>query len=205
MIKKSILILIALSFFSVCFAGSIQDAQKKAIAMKNATVGYTEQQDLPGTKDADASTTLGNASNGTWYVAGRFTASSSYTCTKIEVYVSVVTGSPTQTLTGYIYSKTGANYWDDVPNALLETSTNTIDSTTISASTYITFLFTGEALTNAEQYWAVFKTSAYDDDNNISLRYDSSDVQRVMRSVTPISWSNTDNSSALHIKAYSGG
>ena len=35
MIRKSILAFIALSFFSVCFAGSIQDAHKAVIARKN--------------------------------------------------------------------------------------------------------------------------------------------------------------------------
>ena len=38
MIRKLILIFIALSFFSVCFAGSIQDMHKAAIARKNAAV-----------------------------------------------------------------------------------------------------------------------------------------------------------------------
>jgi len=36
--KKLILIFVALSFFSVCFAGSIQDMHKAEIARKNATV-----------------------------------------------------------------------------------------------------------------------------------------------------------------------
>ena len=38
MIRKLILIFMALSFFSVCFAGSIQDMHKAVIARKNATV-----------------------------------------------------------------------------------------------------------------------------------------------------------------------
>ena len=41
--KKLILIFVALSFFSVCFAGSIQDMHKAVIARKNAAATCTTQ------------------------------------------------------------------------------------------------------------------------------------------------------------------
>ena len=51
MIRKSILIFIALSFFSVCFAGSIQDMHKAAIARKNAassSIDYSQDASCEG-------------------------------------------------------------------------------------------------------------------------------------------------------------
>ena len=51
--KKLILIFIALSFFSVCFAGSIQDMHKAAIARKNATISYLHSDTWEGSTDAE--------------------------------------------------------------------------------------------------------------------------------------------------------
>ena len=67
--KKLILIFIALSFFSVCFAGSIQDMHKAAIARKNAapTTVFDENFD-----NCDTGTGFGNCDE-SWGTAGSFT------------------------------------------------------------------------------------------------------------------------------------
>ena len=67
--KKLILIFIALSFFSVCFAGSIQDMHKAAIARKNAapTTVFDENFD-----NCDTGTGMGNC-NETWSTNANFT------------------------------------------------------------------------------------------------------------------------------------
>jgi len=205
MIKKSILILIALSFFSVCFAGSIQDAHKAVIARKNAVVGYTQQQDLPGTKDNAASQAVG-VYNSDRYVGGSFTASGNYTCTKIGFYAHAINGSPVYNLTAYIYSNDamGGGAEDDEPDALLETSTTTLDASTVSVDTYMEFVFTGEALTSGVKYWAVIYSDATSA-NNIAVRYDSTDVLNTMQSADAATWANEDNTSQLYLKIYSGG
>jgi len=65
--KKLILIFIALSFFSVCFAGSIQDMHKAAIARKNVAVGTTVfEEDFDA---CDTGTGLANCDE-TWVQGG---------------------------------------------------------------------------------------------------------------------------------------
>jgi hypothetical protein len=164
------------------------------------TEDYVLQQDLPSTKDADAGQPLGSA-NDRMEVAGRYVATA-IDLRRVVVTVHSVTGSPDATYTAKIYTKTGDTASTDTPNAQTGSdSTNTVDATTLSADSEMVFNFAA-ITTSATGYWVVIVASEYDASNYISLRYDSTDTQRVMRRQSGGSWTNTDNSSALHIKTY---
>ena len=199
--KKLILLILLLP--ALCFGGPIQDAHKKVIARKNATVTCTVELDLPSTKDNQGSSNFANDAGMDW-AAGRFTTVGAFTCTQIEFYVDSVVGSPTGTLTAYIYSKTGATAADDEPNASLATSSNTIEAETLTGTEYIAFTF-NYALSATESYWAVIYSNAQAWDNYIVLRFDSTDVERVMYGGDGGTWLNRDNTSQLYLKLSSGG
>ena len=74
MIRKLILIFIALSFFSVCFAGSIQDMHKAAIARKNVAVGTTVFDE--NFDNCDTGTGFGNCDE-TWGTDADWTVTAS--------------------------------------------------------------------------------------------------------------------------------
>jgi len=166
------------------------------------TAGYTLEQDWPVSKDVEASTSIGNDNTGG---AGRFTADANYTLTKAAFCCHSVTLSPTHTLTGKIYSKTSDTAYEDEPNALLATSTNTVDASTLVAGVYFEFLFAGLALTSGEDYWAFCETNGTDASNYFNLRYDSTGSgSRVSRYIAG-TWYNVDTSAEMYLKLYSGG
>ena len=200
MIRK-LTIVIILSIF--CIGFTIQDMHKAAIAGKNAVAACTEELDLPGTKDAAATRLFADDVSTDW-IGGRFTTVGAFTCTQIEFYVDSVSGSPTGTLTAYIYSKTGTDAPNDEPNASLATSSNTIEAETLSGTEYIAFTF-NYALSATESYWAVIYSDYQAWNNYIVLTYDSTDVERVMKSGDGATWANQDNSSQLYLKLSSGG
>lgn len=163
--------------------------------------GYTLQDNV-GTTDSDFDsfgTTAGREYIGMSWVAG-----SSYTLTLVIPKMQK-SGSPTQTLTGYIYSGVA-----NLPGVVLATSTNTIAASSLVASPgdYIGtgFMFAGLALTNAVQYHFVMQSSANNASNFPQWRYVPSGASGFSSfSADGALWGNDESSVQGTFKTYSGG
>lgn len=99
------------------------------------------------------------------YRGTKYTPSVTATVCKIELTLRKV-NNPTGNLTAYVYDhNAGAN----TPGTLLATSTNVIDSSTLSTSyTQAVFNFTGVALTNGTVYWVVISKVGSSAVNNVT-------------------------------------
>jgi hypothetical protein len=161
---------------------------------------YTEQQDLPSTKDSATSGPIGDDPN-RLFVAGRYVATA-IDLRQIAVTVHSSVGTPDANYTARIYTKTGDSAWADVPNSQTGSdSINTVSAVGLAADAEMVFQF-AIIPTSAIGYWVVIVSSKYDALNYLTLRYDSSDNQRVMHGASGASWINKDSTSALYIKTY---
>jgi hypothetical protein len=164
-------------------------------------VAESLQADLPASKDNQTAVEFGRYL-GNLMVAGRFLAPGNITLTGIDVQVSSKTLSPTQTVTCYLYSRTGDTASTDVPNSSVAQALATVSMSTASAGGYLEFDFTGYSLSNGVGYWAVFVSSTNDSTNYINLRYDGSDAQSTLKDQAGASWDSVDISSQLYLKIW---
>jgi hypothetical protein len=133
------------------------------------------------------------------YVAGSFTPASSYTLTKVALYLLKVS-APTFQITVSIYSDSS-----DVPNVAIATATTTIDSSTLSTSAYGWFevLFDGIALTSGTKYHIVAYVSSYSTTNYVRWGYYATVTgQTVKYSANGTSWITEDSSAQLDFRTY---
>jgi len=147
---------------------------------------------------SDSYERLGYGSN-YLYVAGSFTPASSYTLTKVALYL-LKTSAPTSLITVHIYSDSSGS-----PSSLLATSTTTIDSSTLSTSTYGWFevLFDGIALTSGTKYHIVAYVSSYSSTNYIRMGYYGTVTgQTVKYSANATSWITEDSTAQLDFRTY---
>jgi len=108
------------------------------------------KQDLSGSKTAG--TYFLYDVNQVW-IAGSFTASSSYTLTRVGVYLSPNTGSPlADALTVRVYSDNAF-----APGSSLATATSTISGTLPGGMAEYTVDFSGLSLTSGTRYWVVMQ------------------------------------------------
>jgi hypothetical protein len=133
------------------------------------------------------------------YAAGSFTPTSSYTLTKVALYLLKVS-APTFPITVYIYSDSS-----DTPNVAIATATNTIDSSTLSTSTYGWFeaLFNGIALTSGTKYHIVIYASSFSTTNWVRWGYYATVTgQTVKYSANGTTWIIEDSSGQLDFRTY---
>jgi hypothetical protein len=148
--------------------------------MRGAVVGaggaaactYTLKDSYTGKDDYDH---LGNAASRVW-VGGKIIAGSGYDLVRFEVGLSK-TNSPTFTITGYVYAKSGGGeYPDSTPLGQATATVAASGLSTTNTETYAQFNFsTPITLTNGATYYLVLKTSAYDG-SNITEIYHSGTV-----------------------------
>lgn len=96
------------------------------------------------------------------YLAGMFTAGSSYTLTRVDVPLKK-SNSPTATVTCAIY-----NVSADTPTSLRGTATTTLDSSTLTGSYVdVRFDFAGVSVVSGTKYFVVLISTATDGTNNM--------------------------------------
>jgi hypothetical protein len=130
-------------------------------------VAYVEQESLcPSDVDWDTFSNVAGHEN----IAMSWTAGASYTLTQASPKLNKA-GSPTQTLTAYLYADSG-----NKPATLLGTSTNTIAASTLAASpgSYVDFQFAGVSIVSGTRYHLVVGGSALDPSNCPQWRYSGS-------------------------------
>jgi hypothetical protein len=151
-----------------------------------------------------ASVTVAGTS-GRLYMGSVWSTGSAYTLTslKIKLHKSL---SPTGNITLYIYSDSGATYPDNVPLSLVATSTNTVDSSTLSDTpgVLVEFTFSGVALSTATKYWMVLYKATYDNNNHFSFRRGAVSNYLVCKSGDGSTWSsnNTDSMAVFESWGY---
>jgi hypothetical protein len=143
---------------------------------------------------------LGSTSN--VYKSGSFIAGSSYTATKISLpFIGV--GTPVNDLNLYIYSDDGgAN--NGKPLNLLATSTSTVSMVGLTGSTtWLDFLFAGQALTNGVKYHIVPKASGVDASNYARWIINNAEANNATcLSANGSSWSSNDATSQGNFRIY---
>ncbi len=169
--------------------------QMRGQAVASGTPTYSLEETFNWT--AASNEAVGNTSGNT-NKAGRHTAAGSYTIKKIEVRVTE-SGSPTQTITAYLYTSTGDPY--NTPDTLTDTSNETLDASTLSGITEVAFTFgTGLTVSNGTRFWVRLGASAVDGSNYIVWKQESGD--RVCYSSDGSSWSY-EGTHSVSLKTYS--
>lgn len=153
--------------------------------------------------------TLGDVTARTWKasVIAASELSSGFTMCRMTVELAPV-GSPTQTITAYIFSNnnnsTPSDYTDDSPATLLATSTSTLSASSVTAQGWYEFTFAGLAMTASTDYWVVLKSSAVDASNHLLWMSTSAGVEEETRnSENGSAWSGDSSSRGLAVRLYS--
>lgn len=159
---------------------------------------YTQQDAVNGGTDGSTSVFHGSYS---LYHAGKITPTSSYTLTKLTLYLIKV-GSPTAEIRAAVYNASGTS-----PGSSLGVSLNTIAASTLTTSeAAYEWTFSGVSLTSGTVYYAViyYDSPASDASNYVKIYYYGSVASRQQQnSSDAITWSNV---SAYQVKfiTYSG-
>jgi hypothetical protein len=119
------------------------------------------------------------------YIAGKFTAGSSYDLDKFEVYLKK-NGSPTATITASVCNDSSGS-----PSATC-TGAGTLDASTLTTS-YVAKLFAlinPKALTSGASYWIVLQSSAISSSNWVGWGSKNTTGGVLKSSETGASWSS---------------
>ncbi len=187
--------LVRLTSVAICMICSGQSQPAQHFGAAGANSGNTSRADIA--QDTNNGTTTGSQNvgdtSGDKWMATSFTASFTYTAHKIVLRLSK-TGSPTGTITAYIYSDSA-----NVPGSVLTGGTSgTINASSLGASEADADL-TGltSSITSGTKYWIVMQASQTADAvNYINWHYDtlSSDSNgRLKNSSNGTSWGNKSN------------
>jgi hypothetical protein len=148
----------------------------------------------------DSQTSTGStdwfATNDKWYAGGSFVAGSSYTLTRVDVYLSKG-GSPTFNATGRIFATSG----ESPTGAALATSTNTPAVSSLGAACgTLQFDFAGLALTNGTTYSIIVEGHG-DGANYINACY-TAGSRGMFYSIDASTWTNWHGSSDIAFVSY---
>jgi hypothetical protein len=144
----------------------------------------------------------------TTYVGTLVAPASSYTATRLEFHLKK-TGTGGNTITAEIWSATGSA-GSETPNALLATSTTTVDASGVSATKgFVAFDFAGQAIASGTKYFFVMKTPSTGDTSNyynltLGSSYNTTNFQTVKADATP-TWSEANGGRGGYCRSYSGG
>ena len=138
--------------------------------------------------------------SGTKWAGLEFVPASSYTITQFALKLYYRDGSPSGTVTPYIYSTTS-----DHPNASLGSgSAVNIADLPASADYHVFTLTSGIALTSGVHYWAVLVSSSTGAAQKVSIRFDSTDSYDLEIDADGVSWTEIYSSEQTTIKTYVG-
>jgi len=146
---KKLISILALFGFSLLSVGNVQ--QYHSVVARKKAAGATLQEDLGDLGGTGQNLGLGST---TQWVSSQFTASGTYTLTRIDVSIKKI-NSPSYTITAHVYSNTSNS-----PLASLASSTNTVSGTSVTTSYALyQFDFTGVSISSATKYHIVLTTS----------------------------------------------
>lgn len=144
-LRNKLLLLLALALASACPAATwVAGPGKGAHTSASSSI-----------KDQD--TTIGSTTNwanadSTERLGGAWQAGSSYTLTRVDFNLAK-SGSPTQTISAFIYSATAS---PGTPSTLIATASNTVAASGLSGSgAYETFNFPNTSITSGTWYYVV--------------------------------------------------
>ena len=202
--KKLILTFIALSFFSVCFAGSIQDMHKAVIARKNAVVACDQVQ-TPTEDDASGgSVAVARFSDADWQATQFvYTGTNGKSICQIDLWLNFV-GSNAHTYYACIYSDDGGG--TPHPSSSLGCSDATDVSGIGGSEVQTAFVLSSptSALTNSSTYWVVSYSATYDGDDYANWYWETSGTtERFDTSTDGSTWANSYTSLTGKYKLYS--
>ena len=144
----------------------------------------------------------------TTYVGTLVAPASSYTATRLEFNLKK-TGTGGNTITAEIWSATGSA-GSETPNALLATSTTTVDASGVSTTKgFVAFDFAGQAIASGTKYFFVMKTPSTGDTSNhynftVGSSYNTTNFQTVRADATP-TWAEANGGRGGYCRSYSGG
>lgn len=181
--KKLLFLMLLMVIPALCFGGAALIGEECLVSGGACDTLKDSETTAYGAAEAIGSASVNK------YFGSKWTVGSSYTCCALRVYIRKH-GSPTSTLTAYIYSN-NATPNPDEPNASIGTSTNTLTASDVTTSwTEFVFTFSGVSLTNANINWQVLVANTVNADNYYEWYCCTTDTAGAARGSDGSSWAS---------------
>jgi hypothetical protein len=139
------------------------------------------------TAAAGSNTQLGSTS-GTENLGNRFTAASTYSLTRVDLYLAKV-GSPTNNLTCEIWSDGGT-----FPGVRLGTASGNISASTLTTSEAVYSFYPTASINSGTNYYIVLRANTTFDNANYVIWYRISAAGKIDQSLDTVTWANVSSS-----------
>lgn len=172
------------------------------IARKNASISYTLQETFANDSANEAEWSKAAS---TTHIGTVIAPSSSYTITRVEYYLKK-TGTGGGDITAQIWSSTGSA-GSESPNALLASSTTTVGAGDVGGTkAFVSFDFSGQAVSSGTKYFLVMKTPSVGDSSNyydwtLGSVYNTTNFETVRGDATP-SWAVVNGGRGGYCRVY---
>lgn len=158
-----------------------------------AAPSYVLKDSNTGTSTGSNNVTFGSASR---MVAGSFTAGSSYTLARVDVYVATV-GTPVRDITCQIWSTTGTT-----PDAAIGTESAAVSTSTFPSSEGVVTFYPGATITSGTTYHIVLKGTTSSSSNYFVWHRTGTTARIDQSNDSTVSWSNLSTGNQVKFAAY---